>query len=135
LPVVAFAGPAEDAEATVERWAATYSSNDPDAVTKMYTADAIFLGTVSPIIATTAETRAAYFARLRGSGNKCKIGERKTMVLSDSAVLVSGFYDFTLMREGKAVESFNRFSMVVVKRGNDWQIAHHHSSPRPKPAQ
>lgn len=131
----ALAGPVEDADAAVQKWAAAYSANDPAAVLKLYTPDAIFLGTISPIIADNAETRAAYFKRLPGSGNKTVIGERRTMVLNDTAVLVAGFYTFTIMRDGKANESPNRFTMLVVKRGANWLIAHHHSSPRPKPPQ
>lgn len=41
------------------------------------------------------------------------------MVLSDNAVLVTGFYDFAIMQGGKPVDSAARFSMLVVKRGND----------------
>ena len=131
----ALAGPGEDANAAVTRWAATYSANDAELIVNLYTPDAIFLGTVSPIIADTLEARRAYFARLPGSGNKSVIGDHRTIVLSDTAVLVAGFYDFTLMQGGKAVESSARFSMLLVKRGNDWLIAHHHSSQRPKPPQ
>jgi hypothetical protein len=29
----------------------------------------------------------------------------------------------------------DRFKMVLVKQGNDWLIAHHHSSLRPPPKQ
>ena len=129
----ALAGPAEEANAVVAKWAATYSANDAKAIVKLYTPDAIFLGTVSPVIGATLKAREAYFARLPGSGNKSSIGEHRTMVLCDTAVLVTGFYDFKLMRGGKPIEKHNRFSMVVVKRGNDWLIAHHHSSPRPQP--
>lgn len=49
-PSTAGAGPAEDANAVVDRWSAAYTSNDPDAVVAMYTPDAILLGTVSPVI-------------------------------------------------------------------------------------
>jgi uncharacterized protein (TIGR02246 family) len=133
-PCIALAGPAEDADAVLDKWAAAYSANDPDAVLKLYTPDAIFLGTVSPIIATTPDARRAYFARLPGSGNKTKFTERRTMVLSDKVVLTSGFYDFTIMRDGKANEAQNRYTMVVVKQANgEWLIAHHHSSNKPKP--
>jgi uncharacterized protein (TIGR02246 family) len=133
VPAQAVAGAAEDANALVDRWAATYSANDPDAVLQLYTDDAVFLGTVSPIIADNAEGRRAYFARLAGTGNKSSIAERRTLVISDTAVLVTGFYDFTLMQDGKAVASLARFTMLLVKRGDGWRIAHHHSSARPKP--
>jgi hypothetical protein len=55
------------------------------------------------------------------------------VVLSDTAVLGTGFYEFTAMRDGKPVPSPSRFTMIVVKRGADWMIAHHHSSRRPEP--
>lgn len=131
----ALAGPAEEANAVVTKWAETYSANDAGAMVELYTPDAIFLGTVSPDIGDTIEAREAYFARLPGTGNTCSIGEHRTMVLSDTAVVVTGFYDFKLMRDGKPVEVHNRFSMVVVKRDDEWLIAHHHSSRRPQPSQ
>jgi len=36
LPDVAAAGPAEDANAAVDRWSAAYSSNDPENIAKNY---------------------------------------------------------------------------------------------------
>jgi hypothetical protein len=50
FPALAVAGPAEDANAAVERWSAAYNLNDPEAISKTYTPDALLLGTVSPIM-------------------------------------------------------------------------------------
>jgi len=50
LPLIAIAGPGEEANAVIDRWSAAYSSNDPDAVVKSYRPDAILLGTVSPVL-------------------------------------------------------------------------------------
>jgi uncharacterized protein (TIGR02246 family) len=135
LSLAAFAGPAEEANAVIDKWAASYSANDVEAIVKLYTPDAVFLGTTSPIIADTPETRRAYFARLPGTGNKSAIAERRTIVISDTAVVGTGFYNFIIMRDGKANENANRFTMLLVKRDNEWLIAHHHSSSRPKPVQ
>ena len=55
LPDVAAAGPAEDANAAVDRWSAAYSSNDPESIAKNYWPDAILLGTVSPVISEGTE--------------------------------------------------------------------------------
>jgi uncharacterized protein (TIGR02246 family) len=129
----AVAGPAEDANATVDRWSAAYSSNAPDAVVKTYWPDATLLGTVSPIISEAAAGLEKYFARLKGSGNKNAIEERRTIVIDNSAVLVTGFYLFTVMKEGQPTPTPARFTMLVTKRDGDWRIAHHHSSPRAMP--
>ena len=37
-PTVALAGPAEDANAVVDRWSTAYNSNDPETIAKNYRA-------------------------------------------------------------------------------------------------
>ena len=66
-PMVAIAGPAEEANAVVERWSAAYSSNDPEAIAKIYTSDAILLGTVSPIMSEGTDAIVKYFTPRRGA--------------------------------------------------------------------
>jgi len=134
-PMVAVAGPAEDANAVVERWSAAYTANDPEAIAKMYTPDAILLGTVSPIMSEGTEAIVKYFTPTKGTGNQNKLGDRRTIVLGDNAVVVTGFYEFTRMQEGKPVPAPSRFTMLVVKRDGEWRIAHHHSSPHVQPKQ
>src|SRR5258708_39851147 len=92
VPMSVSAGPAEDASAVIGRWATAFNANDADAVLKLYASDALLLGTVSPILSEGTDPIRAYFARLPGSGTKVVIGERRTVVLSDQAVLGTGFY-------------------------------------------
>ena len=134
LPLIAIAGPGEEANAVIDRWSAAYSSNDPDAVAKNYRPDAILLGTESPVLSEGTDAIRAYFSNLKGSGNNNAIGERHTMVLNDNAVVVTGFYDFTRMKDGRPVPGPSRFTMLLIKDGGEWLIAHHHSSPRSQPA-
>ncbi len=130
MPAVAAAGPAEEANAVVDRFSAAYNSNDPEAVVRLYTPDAILLGTVSPVISVGTEAIRKYFSMIKGSGNTNVVQERHTVVLGDNAVLVTGFYEFTRMQEGKPVPGPARFTMVLTKTDGEWRIAHHHSSPR-----
>jgi uncharacterized protein (TIGR02246 family) len=129
-PAASLAGPREDANAVIDRWSAAYSSNDPEAVVKTYRPDAVLLGTASPIMSEGTDAIRAYFAKLKGTGNKNTIGERRTLVLSDTAVLVTGFYEFTRLKEGKTLPSPARFTMLLIKHDGEWLISHHHSSPR-----
>ncbi len=133
LPAAAAAGPAEEANAVVDRFSAAYTSNDPEAVVSLYAPDAILLGTVSPVISIGTEAIRKYFSMIKGSGNKNAIQERHTIVLGDNAVVVTGFYEFTRMQEGKPVPAPSRFTMVIAKTGGEWRIVHHHSSPRVPP--
>jgi uncharacterized protein (TIGR02246 family) len=132
-PVVALAGPAEDANAAVDHWSAAYSGNDPETIAKNYWPEAILLGTVSPIMSEGTQAILTYFTPTKGTGNKNVIDERRTIIIDDSAVVVTGFYTFTRMVEGKAVPAPSRFTMLVTKRGSEWRIAHHHSSPHVLP--
>jgi uncharacterized protein (TIGR02246 family) len=129
-PAAALAGPGEEANALIDRWSAAYSSNDPEAVVKFYRPDAVVLGTVSPVMSEGTDAIRAYFAPIKGSGNKNAIGERRTLVLSDNAVLVTGFYEFTRVKEGKPVPDPARFTLLLIKHDGEWLISHHHSSPR-----
>jgi uncharacterized protein (TIGR02246 family) len=129
--VPAFAGPAEDAAAVIDRWSAAYSANDPAALVALYTPDAVLLGTMSPIMSVGTAGIAAYFKRLTSSRNKNRIVEKRMLVLGDGAVLSYGFYDFVIA--GSPDRRPARFTMLLVKRGGAWLIAHHHSSPRVDP--
>ena len=133
LPAVASAGPADDANVAVDRWSAAYSSNDPESIAKNYWPDAILLGTVSPVISEGTEAIVTYFTPTKGTGNKNAIDERRTIVINDNAVVVTGFSTFTRMVDGKPVQAPSRFTMLVTKRGDEWRIAHHHSSPHVLP--
>ncbi|MBL8674600.1 MAG: SgcJ/EcaC family oxidoreductase [Rhodospirillales bacterium] len=128
-PAIAAAGPAEDAGAVIDRWAAAYSANDREALVALYTPDAILLGTTSPVVSKGTEDIRKYFEALPGSGRKNAIGERDLVVLGPDVVLGTGFYTFA-RREQNDEPRPSRFTMVVVKRDGQWRIAHHHSSPR-----
>jgi uncharacterized protein (TIGR02246 family) len=135
VSAAAVAGPGEDANAALDRWSAAYTSNNVDAVVNSYWPDAILLGTTSPATSTGGEAIRGYFTglKLAGSGNKNAIQERHTIVLGDGAVVVTGFYEFVRMTTGTPVPAPSRFTMLLTKRGDEWRIAHHHSSPRAQP--
>jgi uncharacterized protein (TIGR02246 family) len=128
--LIAIAGSGEEANAVIDRWSAAYSSNDPEAVARNYRPDAILLGTVSPFISQGTDAIRGYFSTVKGSGTRNAIGERYTMVLNENAVIITGFYDFTRMRKGQPLLVSSRFTMLLIKDGGEWLIAHHHSSPR-----
>src|SRR5260221_9639202 len=50
LPPHALAGPAEEASAVIDRWAAAYNANDAAAAVKLYAPDGLLHGTSSPTL-------------------------------------------------------------------------------------
>ena len=128
LPAQALAGPAEEASAVIDRWAAAFNVNDAEAVVKLYAADGLLHGTSSPTLNAGTSAISEYFKVLPGSGNKVTIGERHMVALGDAAAMGVGFYEF---KSAQGASRPARFTFVVVKRGPDWLIAHHHSSVLP----
>ena len=125
----AIAGAAEEASAIVDQWSATYSANDRNALVKLYTPDAILLGTTDQVATRGTEEIREYFVALDKGGRKNTLKERDIIVLGPEAVVVTGFYDFA-RKEQNYEPRPSRFTMVVVKRDGVWMVAHHHSSPR-----
>ena len=78
-PTTGWCGPAEEANAVVDRWSAAYSGNDPETIASNYCPDAILLGTVSPVISVGTQAIIKYFTPSNGSGNKNTIDERHTI--------------------------------------------------------
>jgi uncharacterized protein (TIGR02246 family) len=125
----AFAGPAEDASAVVDHWAATYSANDRDALVKLYAPDALLFGTTDKVATRGTENIRNYFLPLEKGGRRNAIQEKNVMVLGENAVVVAGFYDFSRAEQNYEPRP-SRFTMLIVRQDGKWVIAHHHSSPR-----
>jgi uncharacterized protein (TIGR02246 family) len=115
------------------KWKAGYDANDNVAVAKLYAPNAILHGTRSHNITVGREAITNYFTVVVGTGNKVEFRDHQVVPLNEQAVLVVGFNDFLRNRDGQLTAEPARFTMVLVKEGNDWLIAHHHSSLRPPP--
>jgi uncharacterized protein (TIGR02246 family) len=130
-PLHAFSGPAEDAGAVIDRWVAALSANDANAVAKLYTPDALLYGITSFKLTAGTDAIREYFKTAPENGKKITIGERRVVILADAAVMSAGIYRFDFLQNEVQVLRSARFTFVLVKRGDDWLIAHHHSSALP----
>ena len=130
LAPLACAGPTEDVDAVVDHWVTAFNSNDVGALANLYAPDAILLGTAGLSLHEGSEAVRSYFDRLAKSGDKVSINNRKIVVLDGNVAYVTGFYEFESTRNGETRKSTAGFTMVLVKRSDDWLISHHHSSRR-----
>jgi uncharacterized protein (TIGR02246 family) len=133
VPTQVPAGPAEDAAALFAQWKAAYDANDNVAVARLYTTNAILHGTRSNNVTVGREAITKYFLVVVNTGNKVEFREREIMVLNESTVLVVGFNDFMRNLGDTLNPEPARFTILLVKQGKEWLIAHHHSSLRPPP--
>ena len=53
------------------------------------------------------------------------------IILSDTAVVITGLDTVTGVRDEKPFSAVGRVTFVVAKRGADWQIVHFHRSAMP----
>jgi uncharacterized protein (TIGR02246 family) len=132
LPVFAIAGPKEDALQVVEQFKKAFDASDMQAVVALFAPDASFLPTTNPRLLTSTKEIDDYFQPFkRLSPLSMKVDSSSAIVLSDSAVLLTGMDTFGLTREGKAVEVPARYTILVTKSDRGWHISHFHSSARP----
>ena len=133
LSSAAIAGPKEEALQVLEKWAKAFTASDVDAIVKLHASDALFLGTASKTVVVKTEGIRAYFenALLNNRPRGAKLTEYTAVVLSDTAVAVSGLDALTGVREGKTFGTTGRVTFVVAKREADWQIVQFHRSPVP----
>jgi uncharacterized protein (TIGR02246 family) len=130
---VAVADPANEVSGAVDRWVTAFNANDVDALVNLYAPDAILVGSTGLTRQAGRDAIRGYFARLANSGDKVVIEDREIVPLGENIAYATGFYEFSAMRERKERKTKAGFSMVFVKHGNDWLIAHHHSSVRSGP--
>ena len=132
----AFADQRDEAYAAVERWADAFNSGDVEKIVGTYTTDALVLGTLSPGLASKPDDLRAYFKPAVAAKFQVKLGDHSALVLSNDAVAIVGFYDLSRTgADGQPIVIPARFSFVLVQKGDLWQIAHLHSSLKPKPPQ
>jgi uncharacterized protein (TIGR02246 family) len=132
----ALADQREDAYAGVERWSAAFNSGDVEQIVRMYTDDALVLGTLSPGMISKPDDLRAYFKATAVAKLQVKLGDHFAAALAKDAVAIAGFYDFSRpAADGQPVVVPARFSFVMVKKDGIWKIAHHQSSVRPKSPQ
>ena len=129
----AVAGPREEALQVLEKWTKAFTESDVDGIVKLYASDALFLGTGSKTLVTKPEEIRKYFeqALLSNRPRGATLGNHSAMVLSDTAVVVTGLDTVTGVRDGKPFSANGRVTFVVAKRGSDWQIVHFHRSAMP----
>ena len=127
------AGTKEDALQTVEKWAKAFTESDVDGIVKLYAPDALFLGTGSKTVVVNPEEIRKYFeqALLNNKPRGARLDSYSAMVVSDTVVVATGLDTVTGVRDGKTFSANGRFTLVVVKRGSDWQIVHYHRSAMP----
>lgn len=127
-PSPSSAEPYQSANSALDGWSAAYTAGDAEGVIQSYWPEATLFGTEGGDLANGAEAIRKHYAALKGSGVQNRIGRRHPIPLGRDAVLISGYYEFLRLQDGKPVSSFARFTMLFTKRGNEWRIAHHHSS-------
>ncbi len=129
----AIAGPKEDAFDILEKWTKAFMNSDVDGIVALYAPDALLLGTGSKTIVVKPDDIRKYFegAFLNFKQINATLVSHSAIILSDTAVVVTGMDNITGVRDGKPINNNGRVTFVVAKRGANWQIVHFHRSAMP----
>lgn len=114
--------------ALFDRWNASLKTHDPEKVAANYASDAVLLATVSNTPRDTHEEIKEYFTHFLQKNPQGSIDTRTIKIGCNIAQDV-GTYTFTL-KGGKKVAA--RYTYVYEHVGDQWLIAHHHSSAMPE---
>jgi uncharacterized protein (TIGR02246 family) len=131
-----FAGPKEDVAAATTAWGETLGQNEPDKVLALYAPDAVLWGTLSPVVRADRSSLRDYFiTAFKVLPNlKVSFGEQFIRVYGTTAVN-TGYYTFSFLKDGELKTLPARYSLTLVKDGQNWVIVDHHSSAMPVPPQ
>jgi len=127
------AGPKEDALQVLEKWTQAFRNSDVDGIVSLYAPDALFIGTGSKAVVVKPEGIRQYFeqALLSNRPRGAELLSHSVMVLSDTAVAVTGLDRVSGVRDGKVYTADGRVTFIVANRGTGWQIVHFHRSTMP----
>jgi uncharacterized protein (TIGR02246 family) len=131
----AAAGPVEEAFAVVQQFKLAFDASDAPGIVKLFAPKAVFLGTLMQGPTRDPDVILKYFqtAATTNPPRRIEIEGYETVQLSDTAVLFSGQDTFYQTKDGQAVGTPARFTLVITKGPDGWRITHFHSSARPKP--
>ena len=130
------AGPREDALAEFEKFFAYFTTDNHDQLVSLFSADALFFGTISPELVTTPEALCEYFVKALSASRgevKANLFETTATLLSDDVVLVTATWQSERTLDGKmTTNGHSRNTSVMHRRGARWFIVQFHNSWKPK---
>jgi len=129
----------EEVRNLFQLWNSALATEDPDAVAKRYSKNAVLLPTVSDVPRTDYDLIKDYFVGFLQKKPQGEILE-SNVTIGHNWCQDAGIYEFTMGATGDKVKG--RYSYVYVWEEGQWKISHHHSSvmpeaflgPSPKPA-
>lgn len=119
-------------QAVISQWAAAFAKPTSEKICALYTEDGVLMGTLSPFYRNTPELIKEYFDGLLNLEERSV--ELTELYIQDhgNTATCSGFYTFYWNSCDNRVNLNARFTFVLVKKAEGWQIAHQHSSALPQ---
>lgn len=126
--------PPAEAASVLDQWIGAFSASDVDGIVQLYADDAVFVGTGSTSVVTSRDGIRKYFenALLSNRPRGASLPSYETMMLSETAVVVTGLDAVSGVRDGVPFSNAGRVSFIIAKRGDSWKIVHFHRSAMPK---
>jgi hypothetical protein len=114
-------------EHLVPAWVAEFNSKQVPRIVALYAEGATLFGTSKAPLRTGHQEIHAYFP----GTSTVELVEQRLDRLGDDHALAAGTYIFHRVRNGAPETAQARFTFVMRRAGDNWQIIHHHSSAFP----
>ncbi len=115
-----------------DKWNASLQTGNPEAVTNLYSEDAVLLPTVSNKVRADHAAIADYFQHFLELHPKGTLNEIHLACFGDIAIN-EGIYTFDIIQDGKPAKVQARYTFVYHRDDDEWKIVSHHSSKMPEP--
>ena len=131
---VAMADDAEDVKAALQRYGTALSAGDAGALMQLHASASSSFGPGGGLLETfdTLEERRNSFQATVDAGVKLNIQGRHidVRVLGTSTAVATSYGVGTITRpDGTTFRVNNRITVVLIKQGGQWKVAHQHISP------
>jgi len=112
------------------RWSERTLASDVDGLLRLFTEDAVFLGSF-PTMYIGHDGIRQYLSRVTlGGARTITFQNRRVQVLAQNVFTTTSYVLFDVEVDGKSVRLRYGISWAVVEKGEEWKIAQHHASPR-----
>lgn len=122
----------EIAQKVISQWFDLLENGDVESICALYSSEADFLPTFSPLFVRNPDGVHQYFHHFISKHPKGKIVEESIRFLSDDCFIHAGLYNFEVGPVSDRTIVHARYTYVWrICADNYWKIIHHHSSALP----
>lgn len=129
----AIADPKNGALGAAQAWVDAINRHDVDGIVATFASNARFFGTSTKVLVDSSDGIRQYFDAVyaKFAPLSVQLGEVSVSELSADSAVITGYDQWSLTLDGKAIQTVGRLSIAVAQRNGQWRIVSFHRSAMP----